>query len=218
MVSVTGVRRPVPVRLASRRVRMRSLLESVIPEPSAPSTPTRSALRGLVGVVFLGGLAGACTAPFDPSERVELTTPEAWLALPAHLDPERGVRPPDLSCTGWFVEPDTDRLDVHTGTCAHFSAGQPLRAPLGPGTTLRGLLTHTALVSEVQPAQATVEVFLGFELMWVLERPIPWGEASVPIEIPMDRDVAAGTMLGVHVRNHGSNTYLFDPFERVPTD
>jgi hypothetical protein len=138
---------------------------------------------------------------------------EPWFESMAFLDPVADHRPDDVFCEDWFVE-DT-YVEVDTDTCSYFSVWQPLRHALGPGTRVVGSFFHDVLSAETV-GSAHAAIYIGDELLWEANRPIPSDTYFEVIDVPIGKHVPRGTVVTLHLHNHGDNTYRFEPLVRFP--
>ena len=138
------------------------------------------------------------------------TEADAWVALPLTSDPLASHQPEGAACPedAWHAQGDS--VEVDTGACTYAWLGQPLRGAVPAGTLLEGVLWHLDLSADA-PATGHGAVLLGDDVIFEVEVPIPSTTAFHEISVTLDRDVPPGTMIGLHVHNHGSNAWTLGP-------
>lgn len=200
--------------------------------PSHPDQllqPRRAALRAsltmaatsvmLAGSACDGGASpgGASPGGAETGGTTSSDVPRVLLPLreltptAADGDPLFAHRPSSIECSnlsGWYRERDV--LEVDTGHCNYFSVTEPAATTAKEGDELVLELSHYDLTSP-EPAEAHFAI-------WVDERVIAeetWDiprEASVEqITVPLTLEIPEGTPVGLHLHNHGQNSWQLSP-------
>lgn len=167
-----------------------------------------------LGVRMAAGflLTSACAGdalPDLPDEPIVLD-----LVAVTEFEPDRsgsdpfGPVPFDASCVEGF---GTSRgmFDVQTDLCSWGTFVQPSRIDMLEGDTLQLLMYHDPLVSEEPGAAASLGLALGQDIVWQTEISIPAPQRVLQPEIDIDEELRAGTVVRIHVHNHGANAYHF---------
>lgn len=131
--------------------------------------------------------------------------------IPAEDDPLSAHRPETVQCSnlsGWYREEQS--LEVDTGECNYLAIAQPAALAAERGDELVIEFSHFDLTS-AEPAQAHVAFLAGSEVLWEATWDIP-REASVEeLVVPLPVDIEKGTPVGIHLHNHGQNSWQFSP-------
>jgi hypothetical protein len=114
--------------------------------------------------------------------------------------PEGGVCP----IGGTFVEGQT--FEANTGVCTYVWTEQPLLADLVPGDTVEVVFWHSTLVSDL-PADAHLAFAVDGSTLYDRRVPIPSGYLAYTETAEVDFEAEAGAPLGLHLHNHGANTW-----------
>lgn len=190
--------------------------------PCSLRSPRGGALPGAC-IIALSLLSWACEARGDPKgetagaaiEWVELVDNEAWLATPAERDPFAAHRPVSFSCeefVGWSVG-DMGELDVEMLACGYLALEQPALVDVPAGGNLELSLFHFDL-SAPEASTAHLALVVGEDLIWERELDIPGGGLAAPSavyleRIELERAIALGSPVYLHMHNHGQNSYVF---------
>lgn len=157
-------------------------------------------MRGLVALVVLAG----CAAP----EPVPLLDPHALAMVDADRDPLRAHRPADVDCPPPAWGPEAGGFEIQTGVCDYASFDQPLPMTLEAGDQLAILIWHDAL-DAAEPAEAHLALTLGDAVVWEAEIAIPAASHSFEEVVQIAEEPPADARLGLHLHNHGYNSYRF---------
>ena len=126
-------------------------------------------------------------------------------------DPLASHRPMAIDCNGldgWFLEDGA--LEVDTGSCNYFSVSAPTLVSAPKGAVLTTELSYFDL-NAAAPAEAHLALTLDDETLWETHLPVPSEAAVRELEITLPSDVQLGARIGIHLHNHGQNTYRFQP-------
>ncbi len=167
-----------------------------------------------------GPAATADETAEPPRERASMIDHELWERVEMPEDPIAAHRPDDVSCgvDGAFVE--VTGYEVDTSLCNYLAAWQPSLVEVRAGDRISISAFHDGL-SSVDAATGHFAVLLGGEILWDQVIPIPPIPESVPAtpfsaELEVDVDLPAGTPVGLHVHNHGFNTWKLLHVEVIP--
>lgn len=132
--------------------------------------------------------------------------------LAGDADPLAAHRPDVVVCSnvaGWYFEGGL--LEVNTGRCNYLALGQPasLRVPVGASLTTQ--LRHFDLTSP-EPTTAHVALTIRDVVVWEERIPVPSEARVTDITVDLPVAVETGDELGIHLHNHGQNTYNFAPW------
>jgi len=154
-------------------------------------------MRGLVALL----VACAAEAPSDV-----VVGPDAWRLGDLGTDPLAAHQPPEPSCppSTWGLE--DGRLEVQTGVCDYAWLVQPSRVELSPGDVIRVLSWHQGLDAPV-PAEAHLALLVDGVVWWEVTVDVPAIAEVFAAEVPVDDRVPAGAEFGIHLHNHGFNSW-----------
>jgi hypothetical protein len=151
-----------------------------------------------------------CAAPADTDPDlswIPLVLAEAWLPAPAGTDPMGHHLDAEAILCGeqdWHEE--LDGLEIETTHCNYAAVQQPLLTDLEQGDTLRVRVWWQTLVTP-EPVDGHLALFVGGELVWEERVAIPGPADLREVELASPVSAPAGTMVGFHLHNHGSNTW-----------
>jgi hypothetical protein len=125
-------------------------------------------------------------------------------------DPFAAMRPADATCdeAGLNVEAQAegDAFEISTDLCNYATVQQAALNEAGVGDELMLRFWHYDLEAD-QPASGYLGVAIGEEIVWEQDVPIPSPAGLVTDSIALDRPIAFGDPISVHVHNHGVNTW-----------
>lgn len=166
---------------------------------------SRSVLWGLA-------LTACATEPVggDSAEprRVALLEPDALVPVVADDDPLASHRPDEVDCpaAAWAVE--GGGFEVQTGVCAYAAFDQPLGMTPVEGDVVEISVWHDTL-DAAEPATGHVAVLLGDKVLWEEWVDIPAPSAALDAAVTLDFNPAPDARLGLHLHNHGYNSWRF---------
>ena len=149
-------------------------------------------------------LLAACTLQ-DPVS-VELADHSAWTATPFHDDHLHHHRPNTVVCGAGGWREEAGLLEVQTGYCNYAALRQPLPFPLRAGEALQLVAWHDTLDAP-KPAEGHLAFTVGDDVVWETYVPIPSPAQVFEIELSLPRDTHPEDQLGVHLHNHGYNSW-----------
>ncbi len=153
------------------------------------------------------GLAGACAAPVaETAEPVALLAPYDLVAVEASRDPLVQHRPADVDCHPATWGPEGGGFEVQTGACAYAAFDQPLPAPIAAGDMLAITVWHDIL-DAAEPGLGHIAIWVGDQVVWEDEVPIPAASATLEALVPIEETPPPGARLGLHLHNHGFNSW-----------
>jgi hypothetical protein len=171
-------------------------------------------MRGLglaaVALAVLG--CGATQDEPGPSapERVLLASTEVFHELPAADDPLAEHRPDPVVCNplnGFY--PEDGELEVATGHCNYLAVAFVALADARGGDRVTGSVRHFDLTSP-EPAETHLKLTWGDVTLTEAHIPVPSPAAIRNFELTLPRDLGHDEPLGLHLHNHGQNTYQFE--------
>lgn len=132
-----------------------------------------------------------------------LLAPEAWVQGDPATDPLDGLAR-DCPPSTWGAE--GGRLEVQTGACAQAWLVQPLPVDLAPGDVLTVSSWHQGL-DAAEAGEGHLALVIDGQLVWEVWAPIPSDPELFDGRFVAHRFVPAGADVGVHLHNHGYNSW-----------
>jgi hypothetical protein len=178
---------------------------------SAASRVARSLVAWLASGTLFAACAGsspggtASDAGSDAAAApLNLLAVDRFVVLEPSSDPNADHRP--MGCALGTPRVEDETLELETDDCLLHWVGVPLTDAVKAGERLRLVRTHSALAARV-PADAHLRIDLEGDV--ILERtiPIPSADAIDVDTVTPTRDHAAGSLLRVHLHNHGANNW-----------
>jgi len=167
----------------------------------------------IVALLLVCACAPSSDPPTDPPAEVHtLATSDGWQLGVPDTDPLRDHRPADAGCpvSAWGEE--DGRLEVQMGVCDYAWLVQPLPETVCAGDTLLISAWHQGLDAP-EPGEAHLALTLGDELLWQTWSAVPSQADLWMEEVVVQHTAPAGTELGVHLHNHGYNSWAVAPVE-----
>ena len=174
------------------------------------------------GVMVWATLAAACDASSDPAgataddgddaepaawgDPQPLVTAAAWAPAPAERDPFADERPATVECPVGAWGAEWGGLEVQTGACNYLFVDQPSRLAIAEGDALDLVVFHQDLDAP-EPAEGHVAILVGDEVVWEAHVEIPADASVLEARVVAERAWPAGTPVGVHLHNHGYNSW-----------
>jgi len=148
----------------------------------------------------------------------ELVLPDAWARGLLDDDPllhhqPAGLVDEDCPPSTWGYE--DGRLEVQTGACAYAWLVQPALTELSPGDTLAITSWHQGLDAPL-PSEGHLALVVDGEVLWEATAPIPSSPEVFDAEVVIHRHVPEGSEVGVHLHNHGYNSWSVGAVTRWP--
>lgn len=140
---------------------------------------------------------------------------DRWTMVEPDEDPLAEHRPDEIVCPEGAYVVEGDALEVDTGRCNYFSAWQPAAFPVDSHGEVRLTMWHPWLTAEA-PATAHVAVTVQGEVALELEVPIPGDPKVYDLTFTPPVPIDEGTRLGLHLHNHGANTWKFGALSVEP--
>ena len=150
------------------------------------------------------------------NDAVDLVLFDQWGILDSDQDPFPDHRMAHHNCDPSGVLPEDNVLEINTNDCDYAVVGQPLRAPIQSGDMVELLMYHSALSAIDEPAEAHFSVMIGDQTFWDITIDIPWQSEVYLVPIEIDFDGEAGTMVRVHLHNHGGNSWRVAYLKQIP--
>lgn len=217
MTSATRRADTLAARLAGLAVALAAVgcADAAAPDPPAEATTTGASTSSTTAL-------DETTAAAPPRVPAPLVDNTAWAPVDAAADPIPDHRPARVDCgpTGAYVEDLSYEID--TGRCNYLARQQPSLAELRAGDRLAIAAFHDTLAS-VEAGQAHFALLVGPVVVWQKFVPIPASPGVVDAtpwqdEVPIDFDAPVGTPVGLHLHNHGYNTWTLLEVEVRPAE
>lgn len=157
---------------------------------------------------------GEGTSPGDaPTSETVVIAPLTRLSeVDATEDPLDSHRPEIVDCnnlSGWYVEDGL--LEANTAECDYLALVEGAAAPAYAGETLEFELSHFDLTAP-EAAEAHIAILVEADIIWESTIPIPSDAQALEISVELERDIQEGDLIGIHLHNHGQNTWNLSPF------
>jgi hypothetical protein len=154
-------------------------------------------------------------APAAWGEPRPLVHADAWAMADAADDPLAHERPAVVDCPVAAWGPEAAGLEVQTGVCSYFFATQPSLAAIEIGDAIDVVAFHEAL-DAAEPAEGHLAVLVGDAVVWEARVAIPSDADVLEARVVAERAWPAGTPVGVHLHNHGYNSWTMVAVELAP--
>jgi len=169
-------------------------------------------------IVLCSWLAVGCVtretsnAGQNPDQSLELPIIDQthWHTYPVSEDPLPQHQPAQLDCSpaGYYLTPSiVPELELDTAYCNYSLLSTDAVQSLAPGAQLRFALRHFELLAD-EPAQAHVALFFGDALVWETYIDIPAPAQVAEFSFRIQRALAKGDPVRLHLHNHGQNTWV----------
>lgn len=165
-------------------------------------------------LALLSPACGGGDASDDPApSRTEvIIAPLAELTpTPAASDPLTTHRPETLDCnnlTGWYIEEGV--LEANTAKCNYLALSEPAANTAYAGEVLTTELSYFDLTAP-EEAEAHVALLVEADIIWEKTIAIPSAAQRLELSIELARDIPKGARVGIHLHNHGQNTWNLTP-------
>lgn len=148
---------------------------------------------------------------------VDLVSPDAWERGDLATDPIDAHRPAEVNCppSTWGYE--DGRLEVQTGACSFAWLVQPALADIDVGDTVSVTAWHQGLDAAI-PAEGHLALVIDGVVVWDTWAAIPSDPEVFSAEIILDEPVDEGAEVGVHLHNHGYNSWSVGTVRRWPEE
>lgn len=155
--------------------------------------------------ILPGLLLAACAGGTD---FVQLMDAGVLRPVAAEEDPLVQHRPDAMSCPEGAWGPEAGGFEVQTGVCNYAAFAQPLPVDLEPSDQLDIRIWHDTL-DAAEPGTGHVAVLLGDQVIWEQTIDIPAASAELGAVVDVPTHTPKDTRLGVHLHNHGYNSWQF---------
>jgi hypothetical protein len=156
--------------------------------------------------------AGCAPEPSEPLPPGPLVDVAAWVPG-GDPDPFADHRPADAVCDGG-TKLETGTLEVDTDVCTWLWVTQPALAAVRAGDALEFVFWHNYLDAP-EPAQGHLAVTIDGELVFEAFVDIPHEPAAHTETFDAPFDARSGAEVGLHLHNHGANTWNVLRLDRV---
>ena len=140
---------------------------------------------------------------------------DQWTVLAEADDPFPDHRTEEYNCDPGGVLVEDEVLEINTDDCGYAVVGQPLLTDLQPGDMVELLMYHSALSSIEQDANAHFSIMIGDRMFWDTNIDIPWQSEVYIVPQTIDWHESEGTMVRVHLHNHGGNSWRVGYLKRT---
>ncbi len=146
---------------------------------------------------------------------VDLVHFDQWSILDDIQDPHPAHRTDAHVCNESGILPEDEVLEINTNDCGYALVGQPLQASIETGDVIELLMYHSALSAIEQPAEAHFSLMVGDRAFWDITIDIPWQSEVYLVPIEVDWSAGAGTLVRLHLHNHGGNSWRIAYLKRI---
>lgn len=159
-------------------------------------------------VLALVGLASCSEedAPTTGGEVIPLLRPFELAPVPAGADPLASHQPAVIACPAATWGPEGGGFEIQTGACNYATFDQSLPVAIEAGDEVAISIWHDFLDAP-EPSTAHVAVLLGDQVIWETTLAIPAPSAAFDVVVPIASAPAPDARLGVHLHNHGFNSW-----------
>ncbi len=154
---------------------------------------------------------GAYEAPLP----VEVLDPVALRPVEAADDPLAHHRPSQVDCPPAVWGPEGGGFEIQTGACNYAAFEQPLPMRVQAGDALEIVVWHDRLDS-AEPGMGHLAVWISDVVLWEVEVAIPGPSDAFEVMVPIDFTPPPDARLGLHLHNHGFNSWRFVSVEVHP--
>lgn len=168
----------------------------------------------LLPMLALGAACAETGEPID-AEPVALLDPGGLIPVGADFDPLVDHRPSVIQCPVPAWGPEDGTFEVQTGVCNYAAFAQRMPLALRSGDELHIVVWHDRLDAP-EPATGHVAVTLDDAVVWEAEVAIPATSSSLETRIRIEATPASDARLGLHLHNHGYNTWRFLAIDAHP--
>jgi hypothetical protein len=139
---------------------------------------------------------------------VELLDPLALTPVSAADDPLAAHRPDEVDCPAAAWGEEDGGFEVQTGVCDYAAFDQPLVARLSRGDLVEISVWYDSL-DAAEPTTGHVAVLLDDRVLWEETVDIPAPSAALDAAVTLDFTPSPDARLGLHLHNHGYNSWRF---------
>jgi len=165
----------------------------------------------------------AAVACGEPEADVESTALEASRFLDpllvepvvAEQDPLASHRPDPVDCPPAAWGPEGGGFEIQTGACNYAAFDQPLPEGAKPGDELVVTLWHD-LLDAPEPATAHFAIWVADRVLWEGQVPIPAPSNTLEARVVLEAPLPERPRLGLHLHNHGYNSWRWVEAEHWP--
>jgi len=153
------------------------------------------------------GLTPGCSAQPSPNSLdVSLVDHLAWATTVDSSTALATHRPDEVNCPDSSWREEDGSLEVDTSTCNYLALSQPAAAEVRRGQPIHIVLWHDRLDAEDE-GEAHIAITLKDEVLWEQFIPIPSEAVIYDQEVDSGTNLSQGEPIGLHLHNHGSNSW-----------
>lgn len=145
-------------------------------------------------------------AELGPKDWTDLVLGDQWELMNIMMDPHRHYQEGREVCLVTDFGVEYGGVELSTRLCDYATLTQGIQNDLKVGDLLEVTLWHSPLISDT-PAEGQMIISLGDIDLWSTKLVIPSPAQSWTEVIEISQNIAEGTPILFHVRNHGANTY-----------
>ncbi|MCA9659113.1 MAG: hypothetical protein KC486_12275 [Myxococcales bacterium] len=168
--------------------------------------PTPRGASLLAAALLLGGAAcdDDAAAELDPDR--PLVDVSLWAPTQPEDDPLVEHRPATIDCPVAAWGPELGDLEIQTGVCNYLALSQPSLRTIEAGEVVAVDLWHAEL-DAAAPASGHFALIVDDDAVAELEVAIPAAPAVHRVAWTATRSIPEGATIGLHLHNHGFNTW-----------
>lgn len=162
--------------------------------------------------------AFGCAAPETATggdEPIAVLDAFSLTQVAAEADPLATHRPAEVDCPAAAWGPEGGGFEIQTGFCNYAAFDQALPTAVEAGDELSIIVWHDVLDAP-EEATAHVAVWLGDDVLWEDDANIPGPSQAFEAVVPIETTPPPGARLGLHLHNHGFNSWRFVTIDVLP--
>lgn len=163
------------------------------------------------------GGEGSTDDPISPSAPVVIAPLTGLVPMSGAEDPLKAHRPETLDCnnlSGWYIEEGI--LEANTAECNYLALVEPAANAARAGEVVKTELSYFDLTAP-EEAEAHIALLVEDDIIWEQTIAIPGDAKRLELSIELSRDIPEGAPIGIHLHNHGQNTWNLSPLTVVRT-
>lgn len=148
----------------------------------------------------------------EPASEESVLAPLTQLFfVDAEHDPLVLHRPEEIDCNtlvGWTMEEGL--LEVNTAECNYLSLSEPAAVSAPAGAWVKTRISYFDLTAP-EPTEAHLALLVEGRILWEATIAVPSAADILDVEAQLTEDVAKGDSIGMHLHNHGQNSWNIEP-------
>jgi hypothetical protein len=171
-------------------------------------------MRRALALLLLATGCGTQGAPVGRAPAA-LLAPGALSPVSAEDDPLATHRPPRVDCPPATWRLEGSGFEVQTGACNYAAFDQLMPVAAYAGDALAITVWHDTL-DAIEPASGHLAVLIDGAVLWEATVSIPAPSRTLEALVPLESRAAEGARLGIHLHNHGYNSWRFVSIDLRP--